>query len=113
MAQSVGQRKTINPQQVAVDLGEELKLKGFTYVPRTDGKITGVCKKYSFMTSLDGKKWKTQVSKAEFGNIKHNPMKQEVFFKKSTRARYIKFVAHKEVTGKKFISGAELGVITE
>jgi alpha-L-fucosidase len=61
--------------------------------------------------SMDGKGWSEPVSEGEFSNIRNNPVLQTKRFK-SKPGRYIKFVAEHEINDKKFITIAELGVIT-
>ncbi len=98
-----------HPHTIEIDLGETLELKGFSYTPRTSG-LGGVCKKYTFEMSADGTKWETKTG--EFGNIKNNPVKQEVFFKRVVKAKYIRFTSLSNVNNDAILSAAEIGVIT-
>lgn len=43
------------PQDLAIDLGEEMTLKGFTYLPRQDGTAHGMADRYEFHVSTDGR----------------------------------------------------------
>ncbi|MEQ9287343.1 MAG: alpha-L-fucosidase [Cyclobacteriaceae bacterium] len=98
-----------HPHTIEIDLGETLELKGFSYTPRTSG-LGGVCKKYKFEMSADGATWETK--SGEFGNIKNNPVKQEVFLKNTFKAKYIRFTSLSNVNNDATLSAAEIGVIT-
>lgn len=100
------------PQAVIIDLGEMLTLTGFTYLPTQQRYIDGTISHYQFYVSKDGNSWGRPVSVGEFSNIKNNPVLQtKNFF--PVEARYIKFIGEQEINGKKFISIAELGVLTQ
>lgn len=96
------------PQEIAVDMGKEKSLKGFTYLPRQDGTVSGMVDQYSFMVSTDGKQWQ-QVAEGEFGNLRANPVEQSIAFA-PVKARYFKFIARHAVE-KNHAVVAELGVI--
>jgi len=99
------------PQTVVVDLGEELAMEGFTYLPTQQRYVDGTISFYSLYLSSDGKSWGDPVSSGEFSNIKNSPVLQTKTFE-ATSARYLKFVGEREINDKTFISIAELGVIT-
>lgn len=101
------------PTSVVVDLGESLPLKGFTYLPRQDGKKDGIVYRYAVSVSQDGQTWSAPVSQGAFSNINNNPVGQAVRFGQSQPARYLKFDAL-ETTGPSdaVVSIAELGVLT-
>ena len=47
-----------HPHHLAVDMGEQAEISGFTYLPRQDGRQTaGVIGEYEFYLSHDGKQW--------------------------------------------------------
>ncbi|MCU0781936.1 MAG: alpha-L-fucosidase [Akkermansiaceae bacterium] len=96
------------PQHLAIDLGEDKTLKGFTYLPRQDGTPHGMVDRYEFFVSIDGQTWR-QVAAGEFGNLRANPVEQTVTFPPA-KARYIKFVATRALE-KNHAVVAELGVI--
>ncbi|WP_143305259.1 alpha-L-fucosidase [Chitinophaga vietnamensis] len=99
------------PQELKVDLGETLTLKGFTYLPVT-GHQGGVIYKYAFYTSEDGQQWGNPAASGSFANIKNNPVLQIVPFA-PVKARYIRFVALSPADEKDTqATVAELGVIT-
>lgn len=74
---------------VVVDLGENLKIKGFFYVP--EGVVAAAnISRYNFYVSTDNRSWTQLKSEALFNNVRHNPVRQEVLFDEETAARYIK-----------------------
>lgn len=99
------------PQVMVVNLGEELELTGFTYLPTQQRYIDGTISYYKFYVSENGKQWGDPVSSGEFSNIRNSPILQTKTFD-PVSARFIKFVAEREINDKSFISIAELGVIT-
>jgi len=99
-----------HPHYITIDLGENLKLKGFTYAPRK-GLINGTIKEYIFYVSTDGKNWENLIH-SKFDNIRNNPVKQKVYFEKPVEAKYIKLVALSEVNGNPWTSAGEIGIIT-
>ncbi|NEU06932.1 alpha-L-fucosidase [Flavihumibacter sp. R14] len=101
------------PHEIAVDMGEKLLLKGFSYTPRQDGNHTGIIYRYNFYISNDGQNWQKVVNDATFANIKNNPVKQEVKFDKPVQARFIKLDALAPAGEKEhWAAVAELSVIT-
>lgn len=101
-----------HPHFISVDCGENLKIKGFTFIPRKD-MLGGIPYNYDFYVSNDGKNWKKIISNGEFSNIKNNPVNQEVLFPKTENMRYFKFVALNEVENNAWCSVAEINLITE
>jgi alpha-L-fucosidase len=98
------------PHSLTVDMGHELKIGGFSYLPRQDRNAGGVVDTYKFETSNDGQKWTAAVEQGRFGNIRNNPVLQEVPFKEVS-ARYFRFTALREVNGNNAVSVAELTVL--
>ncbi|QGY45943.1 alpha-L-fucosidase [Maribellus comscasis] len=101
-----------NQADYIIDLGKELNLKGFTYLPDQGRHNPGVIFNYEFYTSRNGKNWGSPVLKGEFSNIKNSPVLQQKNFE-SVNARYIKLraIAPAEVNGR--IGIAEFDIITE
>ena len=52
------------PHSLTVDMGRELRVGGFSYLPRQDRDLTGVVQDYRFETSADGTNWTTDRVKA-------------------------------------------------
>ncbi|HKI87382.1 MAG TPA: discoidin domain-containing protein, partial [Draconibacterium sp.] len=100
------------PVDFIVDLGEQLNLKGFTYLPDQRRGDPGIIFNYAFYVSKDGKNWGIPVSKGEFSNIKNSPILQEKDFK-TVRGRYIKLRALSSAEENGRVGVAELDVITE
>ena len=99
-----------NKNELVIDLGEPLKVKGFTYLPMQQRWISGFIRDYQFFTSLDNKNW-TLVSEGEFGNILNSPILQRITFDEND-ARYVRLKADATVDGKP-ASFAEVGVLTQ
>ncbi|WP_160711922.1 alpha-L-fucosidase [Chitinophaga solisilvae] len=98
------------PHELVADLGEELTLRGFTYLPVAGAG--GVIYGYALYVSTDGKNWGKAAASGSFGNIKNNPILQKVTFS-PVKARYIRFVATAPAYEKDNKAGiAELGIIT-
>ncbi len=98
------------PQNIVVDMGENLNITAFTYLPRQDGTVNGMVDQYEFYLSADGKEWGDPAAKGEFGNLRSNPILQTVPLAKPVTARYFKFVATHAVE-KNHAVIAELGVV--
>ncbi|NIG53521.1 alpha-L-fucosidase [Chitinophaga sp. Cy-1792] len=99
------------PQELQVDLGETLTLKGFAYIPVTNSHAGGVVYGYEYYTSEDGQHW-TKAAAGSFANIKNSPVAQAVRFA-PVKARYVRFVATSPADEKdEKVSVAELGIIT-
>ncbi|GAA3986853.1 alpha-L-fucosidase [Mucilaginibacter dorajii] len=96
------------PQQITIDLGKELPIRAFGYLPRQDKQAEGIVDQYVFYTSIDGKEW-TKVAAGEFSNIKSNPIEQPVVLGKPVNARYFKFESAHVIAGNG-ITVAELSV---
>lgn len=100
------------PQEIAVDMGEAVRIAAFTYLPRQDKREWGLVNKYSFYTSEDGKEWKLAAA-GELANIKANPVETRVNLSAPVLARYFKLVAESTVPasdGQSYVAVAELGV---
>ena len=74
---------------VVIDLGEELSFEGFFYVPESSVSAPNISR-YNFSISNDGKEWTTLKSNTMFDNMRNNPIRQNQFFDKTTKARYVK-----------------------
>lgn len=102
---------TEKTNDVLIDLGEIVSLKGFSYLPDQSRDLEGIVTSYELFTSVDKKKWK-KTSAGEFSNIENNPMKQLKFFTKRP-TRYIKFKAIHKLNQSKSIGIAEFDIITD
>lgn len=97
------------PHHLTIDLGGERLLRGFVYQPRREGS-NGSVADYEFLVSQDGAAW-TRAAHGTFGNIEANPVSQTVTLPAPIAARYVRFVALKEVRDRAWASCAELGVL--
>ncbi len=108
-----GENVPSHPHYIAIDLGEQLNIKGFSYTPRADHNKSGTIFKYVFYVSQDGKIWQEVKTSGEFSNIKNNPVKQDIHFNKNYQARFIKLESKEGAFNEPWVSLAELGVITK
>jgi alpha-L-fucosidase len=95
---------------LTIDMGQARRIGGFAYLPRQDWVFVGVVDRYKFETSLDGRTWTTNVEAGVFGNIRNNPMLQEVSFA-PTEARFFRFTALHDVDDNGWVGAAELTVL--
>jgi len=99
------------PVDLVIDLGSELNISGFGYLPDQGKWAWGLITDYQFYVSTDNKKWKL-TDKGEFSNIKNNPVWQIRSFT-PLRARYIKLRALKNTAGNDNETGyAEFDLLT-
>ncbi len=100
------------PVELVVDLGEEVSLTGFTYLPDQGRWNQGIAGSYQLFVSNDGKSWGQPSSEGEFANIKNNPVVQikELI---PVKGRYVKFRMLAPATENGRIGIAEFDVITQ
>lgn len=96
-----------------VDLGETCRLSGFTYSPVSADEYAGSVYLYRFYASKDGKNWELCDGEGEFSNMKNNPVKQTVRFKKVYPARYFRFEAVREIDNRPYVAVGEIGILIE
>ncbi|PRZ01642.1 alpha-L-fucosidase [Marinilabilia salmonicolor] len=106
-----GENVDKHPHHITVDMGEKLKINGFYYSPRAGENKSGTIARYSFFISKNGKKWTKIKDNAEFSNIANNPIRQEVTFNKTCKARFFKLVSHEGAYNEAWISVGEIGVM--
>ncbi len=99
------------PQEIVVDMGGTVNVKGFSCLPRQDGCPHGIVDKYEFYLGDDGRTW-SKAAEGEFANIRANPILQTVALAMPKKARYFKFVAT-HVIEKNHVAVAELGIIAD
>jgi alpha-L-fucosidase len=98
------------PHSLTVDMGREIQIGGFAYLPRPERNAPGLVDSYRLEISTDGKQWKTVVDEGRFANIRNNPVLQEVTFPPAA-ARFFRFTALREVNGNNALSVAEITVL--
>jgi alpha-L-fucosidase len=95
---------------LTVDLGEELAMKGFTYMPMQARYPSGFITNFIFEVSSDGTSWK-QIASGEFSNIVNSPTEQIIRFDE-VKAQFIRLKASKTADGNA-ATFAEIGVLTK
>lgn len=97
------------PQSFTVDMGQDIKASGFTYLPRQDGTTHGMTDKYVFEISTDNKNWK-KMAEGEFSNLRANPIEHTVTFPSAETFRYFRFTGT-HALDKAHVSAAEIGIV--
>jgi HEAT repeat protein len=101
-----------HPHHLAVDLGEEVAVIGFTYLPRQDGRQEkGVIGAYEFYASRDGTDWGQPVATGRLEDTDTDPAGRVVIWARPVTARCVRLVALDAPGGHPFAGAAELGVV--
>ncbi|MGC9354114.1 MAG: alpha-L-fucosidase [Mariniphaga sp.] len=100
------------PVDIVVDLGEQLSITGFSYLPDQGRWNPGIIFNYEFYISEDGKSWGSPVSEGEFPNVKNSPVWQEKRFQ-PVSGRFIKLRALSAAEENGRIGMAEFGILTD
>lgn len=95
--------------QIIIDLGETLLLKGFTYLPPQNRWFSGIISEYELYTSITGGHY-TLIQRGEFSNIQNSPVWQRVEIPEK-QCRFLKLKAIKTTDGN-LPSFAEIGILT-
>ncbi len=96
--------------EVVIDLGEVIRITGFTYMPMQQRWISGFISEYQLFTSGDGIDWRLS-SEGEFSNILNSPILQTINLNSATDTKFIKLRAIKTVDDRP-ASFAEISVLT-
>ena len=108
--QSVWGSKDMQP--MVVDMGQQIVVAGFTYVPSDKVGAAGVVTKYRISTSLDGESWAQQGGDREFENVVNNPIAQNIRFDAPVKARYFRFEPlESNASDAQFYTVAEFGAL--
>ncbi len=86
------------PASFVVDMGKELEVAAFSYLPRQDKSTDAMTDQYKLELSSDGRNWDA-VAEGEFSNLRANPIELKVNFK-PTEARYFRFTGKRALDGK-------------
>lgn len=97
------------PHWVDFDAGEVKNIKGFTYLPRQEGR-NGNIKDYKIQVSMDGKSWGETIAE---GSFEKNSKLQTIRLAKPVKGRFIRFTALSSQGGEDFASGAEFSVLAD
>ncbi|RIW18680.1 alpha-L-fucosidase [Algoriphagus lacus] len=100
---------TSSKNELILDLGKEISLKGFTYLPMQARYPSGYIAEYGLEVSLDGKSWKS-AARGEFSNIQNSPIEQTVRFD-PIPARFVKLKGLRTTDGNPSTFG-EFGILT-
>ena len=103
--------KSADMQPIVVNMGQELAISGFTYVPAETVGAEGVVTKYRIYVSNDAAAWTQMDGEREFENIRNNPIAQNVRFEAPVKARYIKFEPTETTDNNGTFTVAEFGAI--
>ena len=101
-----GSNEPKHPHTIVIDMATNYNVTAITYLSRQDGNQNGMVKAYEIYLSTDGQTW----GSAATGNFKNTTALQTAKLKKTTTARYIKFVAKSEINGNAWTSAAEIGI---
>lgn len=99
-----------SPPELTIDMGAVHRIGGLAYLPPQQWNSQGVVDRYRFETSLDGRTWAVQVASGYFGNMRNNPIHQEVGFA-PVDARYFRFIALHDIDDSGWVSAAEIAVL--
>lgn len=100
---------TSKTNELSIDLGKELDLKGFTYLPMQARYPSGYIAEYALEISSDGKSWR-RVAQGEFSNIQNSPIEQ-IIKMDASKARFVRLKALRTTDGNPATFG-EFGIIT-
>jgi alpha-L-fucosidase len=100
---------TSSNNEFVMDLGNEVSLSGFTYLPMQARYPSGYISQYALELSMNGKNWK-EISRGEFSNIQNSPTAQIVRFA-PVATRFLKLKALKTTDGNPATFG-EFGILT-
>ena len=103
--------KSVDMQPLVVNMGQELTINGFTYVPAETVGAEGVVTKYRVYVSSDATVWTQIGGDREFENIRNNPIAQNIRFEAPVKARYIKFEPTETTDNNGVFTVAEFGAI--
>lgn len=93
-------------RNVTVDFWGVIALSGFEYTPQESGP-QGMADRYSVWRSNNGRDWQA-VCEGEFGNLRANPVTQNVRFAQKVTARYLRVVAERALEGEPKWKAAQL-----
>jgi len=97
------------PHQIVIDIGREIAIKGFTYLPRQD-LARGHFAQCAVYCSNDPSNWGEPVATA---NFKGGYSLDRIDFKKPVKARYLKFAILSAVDHGPLACAAEIDVVPE
>lgn len=99
------------PMDFVIDLGENLTIGGFKYLPDQGRWNPGVIFAYELYVSKNGKSWGEPVSLGEFSNIRNSPIWQKKEFQ-ATTGRFVRLRALTSALESGKVGIAEFDIIT-
>lgn len=96
------------PHEIVIDLQQAVAVHGLRILPRQDGNPNGQVAEFEVYVSQDGKNWGEPIAQ---GTWDRRAVERVVRFPRSITARWIKFVAKREIRGQQFTSLAEIDII--
>jgi hypothetical protein len=97
------------PHEVQIDLGKNIEIKGFKYLPRQD-MSNGWLSKYQLYVSPDGQNWSIP---AAAGTFVLDKREKTIQLEKPVRGRFVRLVAIEGIDNQPFASIAELDIVME
>jgi hypothetical protein len=98
-----------HPHELVIDLGRTYEIRGFRYLPRTDGGVNGTIRDFEFIVTNDPDRLGQLVAKGRFAPTTHE---HEVLFA-PVRGRYVCLRSLSEIRGKPFACVAELTLLRQ
>jgi len=98
------------PHEVVLDMGREMDVAAFTFLPRDGGSYDGTPDQYAFHLSADGQEWQV-AAEGEWDDVRENFGMHTVDLPEPVKGRYLRFVAKHVVDGGDYVIVAGLGII--
>jgi len=100
-----------HPHHLTVDMGRELMVGGFTYLPRQDRQVPdSMVERGTMEFSKDGKNWNPAVD-FHFGNLVNDPSLRTQVLTEKQQARFFRFRSQSGAVGKPYAGAAEIGIL--
>ncbi|MGN0243881.1 MAG: discoidin domain-containing protein [Lachnospiraceae bacterium] len=100
------------PYMLTVDIGKELPVSGFSYVPRTGNSYNGVITSYELQVSSDNTNWNTIAVGDWSYDVNHITSEERYSIFNPVTARYIRLIARDALSNSStyMASAAEIGI---
>jgi alpha-L-fucosidase len=100
-----------HPHHLAIDMGVDYVIVGFSYLPRQDLHVPdAMIEDWRFDVSQNGDDWQP-AAEGSFGNILNDPTRRIAEFASPKRCRYIRLVSLSGVLGKPYAGAAEINAL--
>jgi hypothetical protein len=96
------------PHELRIEFKMPITLRGFTALPRQDGRRNGWIKDYRFYVSTDGKNWSEPTARGSFSEDKEL---KTVMFNSTAGVRFVRFVPLSSFDKLPYASLAEFSVL--